>query len=136
MKEQEEELIRRAKLSKQAGTMGKSYGESYPYETLNITNDATSKNIRRAYRHLTLLLHPDKNPASLREMALNAFRDIVSAYEVIGTQQQLINKNKLLKENYEGFSLSVDLNRSKKEQVLESLKKAIREIQKGRNLIT
>ena len=60
----------------------------------------------------------------------------VQTYEVIGTQQQLINKNKLLKENYEGFSLSVDLNRSKKEQVLESLKKAIREIQKGRNLIT
>ncbi len=88
MKEQEEELIRRAKLSKQAGTMGKSYGESYPYETLNITNDATSKNIRRAYRYLTLLLHPDKNPASLREMALNAFRDIVSAYEVIGTPEK------------------------------------------------
>ena len=37
---------------------------------------------------MTLLLHPDKNPASLREMALNAFRDIVSAYEVIGTPKK------------------------------------------------
>ena len=79
-----QEIEQRAKIASESGTLGKCHGASFPYETLGVSSGATSKEIRKAYRHLTLRLHPDKNPASLREAALAAFRDIVAAYEVIG----------------------------------------------------
>ena len=39
------------------------YAEDY-YETLNVPKDATSKEIRKAFKKLALQMHPDKNPVS------------------------------------------------------------------------
>ena len=39
-------------------------------------------------------------------------------------------KQKVIKEDYDGFSLAVDLNNLKKEQVIFSLKKAIEKIER------
>ena len=86
--ERKKEIIRRAELSAQSEDLGKRYGEQYPYETLNVSASATSKEIRKAYRKLTLLLHPDKNIPSLKHQALQAFRDIVVAYEVVGNPEK------------------------------------------------
>ena len=58
-------------------------GAEKPYETLGVERDAPQSEIRRAYRRLTLRLHPDKNKL-MEDIALLAFQELVKAYEVIG----------------------------------------------------
>lgn len=55
-----------------------------PYLTLNVTDSATTAEIRRAYRKLSLELHPDKhNKALCGEEAQKAFTNIVNAHELL-----------------------------------------------------
>ena len=49
----------------------------------------------------------------------------VQTYFVIGSQKDFEIKKNILKEDYEGFSLTVDLNQSRKEQVVASLRHAL-----------
>lgn len=56
------------------------------YEALNISKTATHKEIKDAYYRLSMIYHPDKNKGS--EEAANIFRDITSAYEVLGNVRQ------------------------------------------------
>lgn len=57
------------------------------YETLNITRDATSAEIKRAYRKLAMKWHPDKNPDK-SEAAAQRFQDIGEAYDVLSDQEK------------------------------------------------
>jgi curved DNA-binding protein CbpA len=50
------------------------------YDLLRVTKTATSDEIRRAYRQLAILLHPDKNP---HPEAAAGFRAITEAYHVL-----------------------------------------------------
>uniref|UniRef100_A0A1A7WT84 DnaJ homolog subfamily C member 1 n=2 Tax=Iconisemion striatum TaxID=60296 RepID=A0A1A7WT84_9TELE len=50
------------------------------YQFLNIEQDASAAEIKKAYRRLSLLLHPDKNKD---ENAETQFRQLVSIYEVL-----------------------------------------------------
>ena len=54
----------------------------------------------------------------------------VQTYQVNKNEDDPLHAKKLLKEEYEGFSLSVDLNYTKKEQIIASLKKALEQIEK------
>jgi len=56
------------------------------YEALNVTKNATHKEIKNAYYRLSMIYHPDKNKGS--EEAANKFRDINSAYEILGNVRQ------------------------------------------------
>ncbi|XP_025198698.1 dnaJ homolog subfamily B member 9-like [Melanaphis sacchari] len=56
------------------------------YEALNIPKTATHKEIKDAYYRLSMIYHPDKNKGS--EEAAKIFRDITSAYEVLGNVRQ------------------------------------------------
>lgn len=56
------------------------------YEALNIPKTATHKEIKDAYYRLSMIYHPDKNKGS--EEAAEIFRDITSAYEVLGNVRQ------------------------------------------------
>ncbi|XP_027852604.2 dnaJ homolog subfamily C member 30, mitochondrial-like [Aphis gossypii] len=56
------------------------------YEALNISKTATHKEIKDAYYRLSMIYHPDKNKGS--EEAAKMFRDITSAYEVLGNVRQ------------------------------------------------
>jgi len=56
------------------------------YEALNISKTATHKEIKDAYYRLSMIYHPDKNKGS--EEAAKNFRDITSAYEVLGNIRQ------------------------------------------------
>ncbi|KAF0764610.1 dnaJ subfamily C member 30, mitochondrial-like [Aphis craccivora] len=56
------------------------------YEALNISKTATHKEIKDAYYRLSMIYHPDKNKGS--EEAAKIFRDITSAYEVLGNVRQ------------------------------------------------
>ena len=50
------------------------------YEYMELTSEATTSEIRKAYRKLSLVLHPDKNSA---EDAALKFRWLASIYEVL-----------------------------------------------------
>ena len=56
-----------------------------PYEVLGVATDATSAEIRKAFRALSLKWHPDKNTGADQEEATAKFASIGAAYEKIGT---------------------------------------------------
>eukprot|EP00927_Polykrikos_kofoidii_P049404 TRINITY_DN43467_c0_g1_i1.p1 TRINITY_DN43467_c0_g1~~TRINITY_DN43467_c0_g1_i1.p1 ORF type:complete len:767 (-),score=85.46 TRINITY_DN43467_c0_g1_i1:104-2404(-) len=71
-------------LRQRAANAQEESGSARPYEILGVRRDATPSEIRRAFRRLSLRLHPDKHTASLAELAQVAFADVVAAYDVIG----------------------------------------------------
>jgi len=52
------------------------------YTTLGVAKTADAAEIKRSYRKLTQQYHPDKNPGD--KEAENKFKDVSSAYEVLG----------------------------------------------------
>lgn len=63
--------------------LGRPPGED-PYEALGVTTEATSAEIRKAYRKLSMLWHPDKNQGDKQAEATEKFSSIGTAYEKIG----------------------------------------------------
>jgi hypothetical protein len=55
------------------------------YELLRINRNASTDEIRKAYRQLAVLLHPDKNP---HPDAAEGFRAITEAYQVLSDEIQ------------------------------------------------
>lgn len=53
------------------------------YEVLGIPRDATTAEIRKAYRKLALAHHPDKVPEAQRAESEMKFKDISRAYEIL-----------------------------------------------------
>jgi molecular chaperone DnaJ len=54
------------------------------YETLGVQRNASSDEIKKAYRKLARELHPDVNPS---EQAQEKFKSVTHAYEVLGDDQ-------------------------------------------------
>jgi molecular chaperone DnaJ len=54
------------------------------YRILGVSEDATAKEITKAYRKLARDLHPDKNPGD--SVAEERFKELSAAYEVLGDQ--------------------------------------------------
>ena len=50
------------------------------YKILDVSRKATSAEIKKAYRKLSLKYHPDKNPS---EEAASKFAEIANAYDVL-----------------------------------------------------
>ena len=76
--------------------------EDSHYTTLGIPETASSEEIKKAYRSLSLKFHPDKNPNG-QEM----FQKINSAFEILGDQ----DKKKVydFMKNHKGFSPMDDM---------------------------
>ena len=55
------------------------------YKILGIDKDATDQEIKKAYRKLAIVHHPDKNPDD--EQAAERFKDIGEAYETLSDAQ-------------------------------------------------
>ena len=55
------------------------------YKTLELEENASQTDIKKAYRRLSLLYHPDKNPGKVD--ISGKFQKINSAYEVLGNEQ-------------------------------------------------
>mmetsp|Transcript_17045 Transcript_17045/g.33330 ORF Transcript_17045/g.33330 Transcript_17045/m.33330 type:complete len:363 (+) Transcript_17045:563-1651(+) len=56
------------------------------YEVLGLDEDATDKDIKSAYRKLSLKYHPDRNPDN--EEAETKFREVSFAYEVLSSEEK------------------------------------------------
>lgn len=57
--------------------------ESSFYDALNVREDATTAEVKKAYRRLSGVFHPDKQQdESLKEEAAVSFARIKDAYEV------------------------------------------------------
>lgn len=57
-----------------------------PYEILGVTRNASQDEIKRAYRKLAKLHHPDRNRGN--KSAEQRFKEIQAAYEVLGDPQR------------------------------------------------
>ncbi len=54
------------------------------YKVLGVGDDASAKDITKAYRKLARELHPDKNPGDAA--AEERFKEVSSAYDVLGDE--------------------------------------------------
>ena len=57
------------------------------YQTLNISQDASAEDIKKAFRRLAMCYHPDRNPENTGE-AGEKFKEINEAYEVLGDEHR------------------------------------------------
>ena len=62
----------------------------YPdyYQTLGISRDASTEEIRKAYRKLAMKSHPDRFPEDQRDEAEKTFRQVSEAYEVLSDPEK------------------------------------------------
>ncbi|CBI15287.3 unnamed protein product, partial [Vitis vinifera] len=66
--------------------MEKEMGVDY-YNILKVNRNASEDDLRRAYRRLAMIWHPDKNPSNKRE-AEAKFKQISEAYDVLSDPQK------------------------------------------------
>jgi curved DNA-binding protein CbpA len=60
------------------------------YATLEIPKDATSGQIKKAYKMLAMKWHPDKNPQNI-DYASEKFKKIAEAYDTLGNEEKRRN---------------------------------------------
>ena len=56
------------------------------YDTLGVQRDASSDEVKKAYRKLAAKLHPDKNPGNRR--AEERFKEVNRAHQVLGDSKK------------------------------------------------
>lgn len=61
---------------------GSKYGNLNPFAVLMVGYDADDNSVRKSFRKLSILTHPDKNPDS-KELAQRAFDAVKAAYETL-----------------------------------------------------
>ena len=57
------------------------------YKILEIKRSAKERDIKKAFKKMSIKYHPDKNPSS-KEEALKKYQDVSAAYEVLGDPEK------------------------------------------------
>jgi DnaJ-class molecular chaperone len=84
------------------------------YEILEINDDATQEDIKKSYRKLSLLHHPDKNGNSID--SINKIQDINEAYEILSNPEKKMmydNNNNELNEMLFSQNMPMDFQNMK-----------------------
>lgn len=63
------------------------------YKVLGVPQNASSSDIKKAYRQLALQVHPDKNPEN-KDAAEEKFKQVAEAYEVLSDAEKCNNYDK------------------------------------------
>ncbi|KAJ8772144.1 hypothetical protein K2173_027321 [Erythroxylum novogranatense] len=58
------------------------------YNILKVNRNATDDDLKKAYKRLAMIWHPDKNPSAKRTEAEAKFKQISEAYEVLSDSQK------------------------------------------------
>lgn len=66
------------------------------YQTLGIKQSATLNDIKKAYRKLAIIYHPDKTPDDKKDEYKKKFQDITDAYDTLGDEQKRQQYDRLL----------------------------------------
>ena len=118
------------------------------YDILGLSKDASERDIKKAYRKLTIKWHPDKNNEN-KEEATSKFKDITEAYGVLSNPETKEKYNKYGKQGLEedgmgggfpgGFAemlnrmgMNVGSNR-KQEPIRKYVKVTLKELYEGIN---
>ena len=64
------------------------------YEILGVAKDASNEEIKKTFRRLARLYHPDVNPGN--KTAEEKFKDINEAYDVLSDENKRADYDKLL----------------------------------------
>jgi DnaJ-class molecular chaperone len=86
--------------------MNNSMNNNNLYETLGIDKTATQEEIKKAYRKLSLELHPDRNNGS--DESTEKFKKISNAYETLGDEDK--RKNYDMRDNFNNKGMNIDPN--------------------------
>ena len=57
------------------------------YQILNVSQDASAEDIKKAFRRLALLHHPDRNPENIKSAEVK-FKEINEAYEILSDEHR------------------------------------------------
>lgn len=72
------------------------------YDLLNVNSNSSHDEIRKSYRKMSLLYHPDRNKSLDAE---NIFKQVNEAYEILGNEEKRIEyDNKYIKQNQRSYS--------------------------------
>lgn len=95
------------------------------YAILGVAPDASADDIKKKFRKLALLYHPDRNAES--EFAAIRFREIQEAYETLGDSHKRVIYNRAWRDHYPKVNVSV-VEETSPESILLKCKKLQQEI--------
>ncbi|MFT4019376.1 MAG: J domain-containing protein [Agriterribacter sp.] len=75
------------------------------YAVLGVAPNATQDDIKKNFRKLALLYHPDKNAEN--EFAAIRFREIQEAYEILGDAEKRMIYNRVWRDHYPKANIAV-----------------------------
>jgi len=110
--ERRDEVLTSDKQIERLTKPGSKYLNLNPYEVLQISPKSTPEEIKKCYRKLSILVHPDKNPEN-RELAEKAFEALNQANKALQDDEQ-VKKAKLILEEAAAM-LDMKLKEKRKE---------------------
>lgn len=95
--EKRDEVLTNDKQIERLTKPGSKYLNLNPYEVLQVRPDSSEEEIRKSYKQMSILVHPDKNPND-KERAGKAFEAIRNANKLLQDEDQVKKIKRLLEE--------------------------------------